>query len=206
MYLKRFELGPMAANCYLIADENSKLAAAIDPGGDPQVVIEEIDKQRFLLKWIILTHGHGDHIGGVKKLQETTDAKLLIHERDKDMLTSAHKNLSVFMGQGITLPPADQVLQGGEELELGDISIEIIHTPGHTPGSISLKVDNMIFTGDTLFEGSVGRTDFPGGSHKELIDLIKGKLFPLGDHITVYPGHGPATNIKSEKATNPFLR
>jgi len=196
----------MAANCYILADEENSLAAVIDPGGDPSLIMNEIKRQGFIVKWIILTHGHGDHIGGVSHLKKMSRAKVAIHENDKDMLTSSEKNLSVFMGDGFSEDPADVILKGGENLRLGDMVLEIIHTPGHTPGSISIKIGNILFTGDTLFKGSVGRTDFPGGSQRDLIDSIKHKLLTLGDDVRVYPGHGPVTSVEVEKRTNPFIR
>lgn len=205
MYFKGITVGPLAANCYILADEDNKVAAVVDPGGDPDVILEEINQNSFSVKWIILTHGHSDHIGGLARIKEVTDAQIALHEADQDMLTSSVKNLSMFMGKGFSSPPADVILKGGEKIVIGDLRLEIIHTPGHTPGSISIKAGNLLLTGDTLFEGSVGRTDFPGGSMEELLDSIKNRLLTLGDDVVVYPGHGPKTTIKNEKITNPFL-
>jgi hydroxyacylglutathione hydrolase len=205
MFVKRLEVGYLAANCYIIADAENKKAVIIDPGGDAEEILAVIDEHEFDVEYIILTHGHADHIAGLKKVKEATCAKVAVHEKDAGMLLSATENLSQFIGSGFMLSPADINLCGGERLTVADLTFEIIHTPGHTPGGISIKVNNMIFTGDTLFAGSIGRTDFPGGSYEQLLSSVKDKLLNEPDDVKVFPGHGPGSTIGQEKKSNPFL-
>ncbi|TYP50371.1 MBL fold metallo-hydrolase [Thermosediminibacter litoriperuensis] len=206
MFLKRLQVGPLASNCYILGDEHSKKAAIIDPGGDPEIILEAVNKEGFMVEFLILTHGHFDHIGAVREVKKSTGARIAIHEKDAKMLLSAEENLSSYMGCGFTQPAAEVELKGDEQLRVGDIMLEIIWTPGHTPGSICIKTEDVLFTGDTLLAGSVGRTDFPGGSYRELLNSIKTKLLTFDDDVRVLPGHGPESTIGSEKATNPFLR
>ncbi|NLZ51927.1 MAG: MBL fold metallo-hydrolase [Thermoanaerobacteraceae bacterium] len=206
MFLKYLQVGHLAANCYIIADEKSKDAAIIDPGGDADKIMKIITQENLTVKYIFLTHGHGDHIEALREIKDATNAKVAIHDKDAPMLCSPKHNLSVFFGKGFTQPSADIKLTGNEKFKLGDLVLKIIHTPGHTPGGISIQVDNMVFTGDTLFAGSIGRTDFPGGSFDELIASIKDKLLILEDDTKIFPGHGEPSTIGYEKNMNPFLR
>ncbi|ADL08117.1 MBL fold metallo-hydrolase [Thermosediminibacter oceani] len=206
MFVKRLQVGPLASNCYVLADEHCKKAAIIDPGANPEIILEVVNKEGFEVDYIILTHGHADHIGAVREIKQSTGSKVAIHEKDAKMLLSPEENLSSYMGCGFTQPAADVELRGDENLQIGDIILEVIWTPGHTPGSICVKAGNLLFTGDTLFAGSVGRTDFPGGSYRELLNSIKTKLLVFDDDVRVLPGHGPESTIGGERATNPFLR
>jgi hydroxyacylglutathione hydrolase len=206
MFLECLPVGPLASNCYIIADEKSKKAAIIDTGGDSNKILDVITREQLIVEYIFLTHGHSDHIAALKEVKNATDAKIAIHEEDAPMLLSPQGNLSIFMGAGFIQPSADIELQGNEEFHVGNLTLKIIHTPGHTPGGICIKVNNMVFTGDTLFAGSIGRTDFPGGSYGELISSIKEKLLPLGYDISVLPGHGESSTIGAEKKMNPFLK
>lgn len=147
-----------------------------------------------------------DHIAALKEVKNATNAKIAIHEHDANMLLSPQDNLSIYTGEDLALPPADIKLKGREKFQVGSLVFEIIHTPGHTPGGVSIKVGSMLFTGDTLFAGSIGRTDLSGGSYKEIINSIKEKLLPLGDDIVILPGHGKRSTLGSEKNTNPFLK
>ncbi|MDD4568816.1 MAG: MBL fold metallo-hydrolase [Tepidanaerobacteraceae bacterium] len=204
MFLECLQVGPLASNCYILADGNE--AALVDPGGDSDLILKVIEREELKVKYIFLTHGHSDHIGALKDVKLATNAKIAIHENDAPMLLSAQDNLSIYLGDGFIQPSADIELKGDEKFYVGDLVLEIIHTPGHTQGGISIKSNNVIFTGDTLFAGSIGRTDFPGGSYTELINSIKTKLLPLGDHISILPGHGEQSTINREKHTNPFLK
>lgn len=206
MILKGLEVGAIGANCYLIGCEETKEAALIDPGGDAPAILNMVAKSSLTVKYIINTHGHIDHIGANAKVKEATGAELMIHSADASMLTSSGRNLSLFTGQAASSPPADKELQDGDKIKIGNtIELEVIHTPGHTPGGICLKTGDIIFTGDTLFQGSIGRTDFPGGSYSQIINSIKQRLMLYDDDVVVYPGHGPASTIAFERKHNPFL-
>lgn len=208
MFLKRLTVGALETNCYLIACEKTQKAAVIDPGGEEEIdlILSLLQKNNLSLKYIINTHGHIDHIAGNNLLRTKTEALLLIHKLDADMLVDANKNFSSFMGKKICSPPADKFLEEGVEIPLGRLKLTVIHTPGHTPGGISLVSNNIIFTGDTLFAGGIGRTDLPGGSYQDLIKSIKEKLLILGDDKIIYPGHGPGSTIGKERRTNPYLK
>ena len=208
MFLKRLIVGALETNCYLIACKKTKKAAVIDPGVEEEVdlILNLLQKNNFNLKYIINTHGHIDHIIGNNLLKAKTEALLLIHRLDADMLGDANKNFSSFMGKEICSPPADKFLEEGDEISLGTLNLIVIHTPGHTPGGISVLSNNTVFTGDTLFAGGIGRTDLPGGSYHNLIKSIKEKLLILGDDKIIYPGHGPNSTIGKERRTNPYLK
>lgn len=206
MILKWLEVGAIAANCYVIGCEETLEGAVIDPGGSAQAILRVIKDLNLNIKYIINTHGHIDHIGANRQIKEATGAKILIHEDDAKMLTNPASNFSMFMGRNITSPGADEFLRDGDIIKIGNtVELEVIHTPGHSRGGVCLKTDNMIFAGDTLFAGSIGRTDFPGGSYKTLIESIKEKILCYDDDVVVYPGHGPATTVGFERKHNPFL-
>ncbi|NMA86138.1 MAG: MBL fold metallo-hydrolase [Tissierellia bacterium] len=198
--------GIYAANCYIVYSENTKKGIVIDPGGDVDDIMKKIEELDLDIEYIVLTHGHGDHIGGVLELKSFIDVPVAIHKEDEYMLNNGDSNLSSLMAMGTTELHADILLEEGDEISFGDLNAKVIHTPGHTPGGISIKIEDNIFTGDTLFAGSIGRTDFPGGSYEEIISSIKNKIIIYSDDVILYPGHGPATNVKLEKANNPFLR
>jgi len=207
MFLKRFVVGELNTNCYLIACEESKKAVVIDPGGEEAVdsILNILQKNNFDLKYIINTHGHIDHIIGNNLLKLKTEALLLIHRLDADMLVDGNKNISFFMGKEICSPHADKLLEEGDEISLGTLKLKVIHTPGHTLGGISLVLNNIVFTGDTLFAGGIGRSDLPGGSYQDLQKSIKEKLLVLSDDKIIYPGHGPDSTIGDERKTNLYL-
>ena len=202
MFLKIFIVGPLAVNAYLLADAVTKEACLIDPGADYKKIKNIIDKNAFNLKFIINTHGHGDHIGS----NGSFNVPILIHRLDKDFLTDANKNLSRMFIFSVTSPPATRLLEDGDTLEVGSIRLEVLHTPGHTPGSISLRSGGVVFTGDTLFNMGVGRTDLDYGDESALFDSIKNKLLVLPDDTVIYPGHGDLSTIGEERKVNPFLR
>ncbi|TDA64474.1 MAG: MBL fold metallo-hydrolase [Clostridia bacterium] len=206
MQLEVLEVGPAAANCYLVICQVTGRAAVIDPGGEPGRILAAVEKHKAQVEYIINTHGHADHIAADAAIKEATGAPLLIHAEDAAYLTDTRKSLLLYLGQDKAGPEADRLLEEGDIINIGaEVTLEVLHTPGHTPGGMCLKGEGFVFTGDTLFAGSVGRTDFPGGSFSSLIASIRDKLLPLDDSTRVYPGHGPESTIGVERATNPFL-
>lgn len=206
MKIVRIPAGIYGANSYIVYSENTRDAIIIDPGGDAEILLENIKEKDLNLKYILLTHGHGDHIGAVEEIKNKLKTKLLIHKDDVEMIKDPEINLSSIMGTGgISLEP-DQVLEDGDKVEFGDLEIDVVHTPGHTRGGVCLKIEDHLFTGDTLFKGSIGRTDLKGGDYDALMDSINKKILVLDDNIIVLPGHGEISNIGNEKMTNPYLR
>jgi glyoxylase-like metal-dependent hydrolase (beta-lactamase superfamily II) len=204
MIIHTLTVGPMQANCYLLECEETHSAIVIDPGDDAEEILDVLEKRKLNLGFIINTHGHIDHISANADLKKKTSAKLYIHRLDADMIVNPHKNLSSFIGRDISSPSADKILEDGDNLEVGTIILKVIHTPGHSPGSICLLADESVFTGDLLFAGSIGRYDFPGSSYNQIMESLN-KIMELDDNLVVYPGHGPATTIGEERDTNPFL-
>jgi glyoxylase-like metal-dependent hydrolase (beta-lactamase superfamily II) len=202
----QFQLGNLGANCFLLYCEKSLEAAVIDPGGDPFEVLTVIAREKLTVKYIINTHGHADHIAGNQKLKQATGGAILIHAADAEMLTNARHNLSMYIGNSIQFEPADLLLKDGDVISFGSVELKVIHTPGHTPGGICLLANGVLFSGDTLFYESIGRTDFPGGSSSALIQSIKEKLLGMPDTTKVLPGHGPDTSIGWERKMNPFIQ
>jgi len=209
MRILSWRVGPLATNCYAVLCEESREALIIDPGlsaGEERRIMDDVIRRGFKVKFILNTHGHVDHISGNGILKRLTDAWILIHEEDASMLTDPHENLSFMLGLTITSPKADRLLRDGDSISLGDLEFKVIHTPGHTRGSISLlsMEEKIIFTGDTLFAGSIGRTDLPGSSFNDMMDSLR-RLMELPDETIVYPGHGDATSIGRERRCNPYI-
>jgi hydroxyacylglutathione hydrolase len=204
MKYKIFNLLPaFGTNTYLVWDETSKDALIIDPADKSELLLQEI--KGLNLKYIVNTHGHGDHIGGNKFFKENTQAQLAIHEQDAPMLVDPRQNLSTHWGAQLISLSADIKLKEGDSLQLGEKKVTVIHTPGHSKGGICLLVEDLLFCGDTLFTGSIGRTDLPGGDYATLINAIKSKLLILDGKTKVFPGHGPDTTIEAEKVGNHFV-
>ncbi|HWP98535.1 MAG TPA: MBL fold metallo-hydrolase [Syntrophomonadaceae bacterium] len=207
MILKGLEISTMAVNCYMVGCEETREVAIIDPGGNSRAILKMVEDEKVKPIYIINTHGHIDHIGANRAIKDATGAQILIHEADAQMLVNSVSNFSFLTGSKVTSPPADQFLKDGDSIKIGNtVELNVIHTPGHSLGGICLKTGDIIFVGDTLFYGSIGRTDFPGGSYKQLIENIKTKLFCYDDETVCYPGHGPATTIGFERKNNPFLQ
>lgn len=203
MFLKRIPTGMFGSNCYILGDDGE--GAVIDPGVDTGEIMRVVDEAGLAVKYIILTHAHIDHICSVDELRDRTGAKVLVHEADAPSLPDSRLNGSAMFSSRRAFREADVLLKDGDSVNLGGLKLQIIHTPGHTPGGICIKVENIVFTGDTLFRMSIGRTDLGNGDHDTLIRSITGKLFNLEDDTVVYPGHGPSSTIGYEKMRNPFV-
>ncbi|KGM93132.1 MBL fold metallo-hydrolase [Clostridium botulinum] len=201
MKIKRIPAGMYGANCYVLIDEETMVGCIIDPGGDADRLVNIIDEFNIEVKFILLTHGHMDHVGGVEILREKYNVPVYINGKDKELM---EKGTEVF-GRIWSKTSEDKELNDGEILKLGNLDIKCMETPGHTPGGMSFLVNNVVFTGDTLFRGSVGRCDLPGGNQSQLIESIKSKLMILDDEIVVLPGHEGESNIRFEKQYNPFF-
>ncbi|MFC1857862.1 MBL fold metallo-hydrolase [Thermodesulfobacteriota bacterium] len=205
MIIEELVVGPIMSNCFILGCEKTKEAVVIDPGADTHKILLLLADLKLKLKYIINTHGHFDHVAGNKKLKDATGADLIIHRLDEPMLALIESTAASWGLSGENSPPPDRTVEDEDTISFGEITLKVIHTPGHSRGGISLYTDGVAFVGDTLFMGSIGRTDFPGGDYGTLIASIKNKLFPLGDDVRVYTGHGPATSIGTEKRVNPFV-
>ena len=200
MVIKRIPAGIYAANCYIIMDESTKDAVVIDIGGDEDDIIKAVEALSANVKAILLTHGHLDHVDGVMGLKNVYDAPVYISEKDQELMEKEAYMFGSFEGK-----KADHDVNDGDIIKAGTITVKAIATPGHTPGGMCYLIGNDIFTGDTLFLRSVGRTDGPGGSHEVLINAIHTKLMKLDDNVKVWCGHGQGTTIGNERVLNPFL-
>ncbi len=205
MVLIRLIVGPLQVNCFILADEKTKEAVVIDPGDDAGEILKVIRDKGLKVKYIVNTHAHFDHVGANRAVKEATGAELLLHEGDAPLLASAAKQSSAFGMNPVSSPPADRYVSHGDVITAGEISLKVLHTPGHSPGGICLLGDGMVFTGDALFAGSIGRTDLFGGDLMTLIRAIRENLMTLPDDTNVFSGHGPASTIGYERKENPFL-
>ncbi|WP_022667973.1 MBL fold metallo-hydrolase [Desulfospira joergensenii] len=206
MIIKKLEVGPIMANCYILGCEETNEAVVIDPGDEADKILMELAKSELKVKYLINTHGHFDHVGANKRMKEATNAVLAIHPGDEPMLGELSRSASMFGLAAENSPPPDLLLNHGDEVSFGKITLRVIHTPGHSRGGICLYTQGHLFAGDTLFAGSIGRTDLPGGDYDTLISNIKEKLLDLPEDTVVYTGHGPETSIGNEKRMNPFIR
>lgn len=193
------------ANCYLAVNEDTNEGFLVDPGAYSKRQSDYIKENCGKLKYILLTHGHFDHISGVKQFRDEFSAKVVIHENDEGCLRDSLKSLGITQGLPSPKINADIIVSSGDKLSFGGKEIDVIHTPGHTKGGVCYKIDDILFTGDTLFKGTVGRTDFPGGSLEEIIDSLK-KLNSLHGDYKIYPGHEGLTTLDFERANNPYMR
>jgi hydroxyacylglutathione hydrolase len=207
MILKTLVVGMYGTNCYIVASELTKKGFVIDPGAEPQKIVGEVNKMGLSIEWIIITHTHFDHIGAVKALQDATSAKIALHELEGEGVNhSLAKALGIIMSGSMNIKfKPDRLLRDGDIVAVDDLQFTILHTPGHSPGGLSLVGHGMVFSGDTLFNCGVGRTDFPGCSQTQLIESIRNKLLSLPDDTIVFPGHGPQTTIGAERRTNTFI-
>ncbi|MGD0211043.1 MAG: MBL fold metallo-hydrolase [Desulfomonilia bacterium] len=208
MLLNTVVVTEFMTNCFILGDEQTHQAIVIDPGGEADKILRQIDSMGLTVMAVVNTHAHVDHIGAIRQIKDVTGAQIMMHEAELPLLQAASRMGRLF-GIRIEQPPdPDRFLSEGEVISLGDgISLSVLDTPGHSPGGISLVTSDkkLCFAGDTLFAGSIGRTDLPGGDYHMLIASIKTKLLPLGDDMKVLPGHGPATTLGAERRYNPFL-
>ncbi len=206
MILRTLTVGPLDTNCYILGCEETGIGAIIDPGAESAKIVEEAIRQNLKISYIINTHGHVDHIQACESVKRNFSCPVCMHKDDEKLLKDPALNLSSMLESPAVFPPPDKELKDGEKIKLGNLSILILHTPGHTPGSISLSVDKIIFTGDALFADGVGRTDLPESNHDLLMQSIRVKLFSMPDDFTIYPGHGTSQQLKSTIALiTPFL-
>jgi len=207
MILEKLVVGQFASNCYIVGSESSQEGMIIDPGDEAELILKKVKQLGLDIKLVILTHGHIDHTGALKRVKEATAAEVAIHTDDAKTL--GEKSLSLLFGLSHQAPPPpDRLLKGWDSLDIGDLHFTVLHTPGHTPGGICLFGEigeGILFSGDTLFNYGIGRTDLPGGNYSQLMDSIHTKLMVLDDNIIVYPGHGAETTIGAERRGNPFL-
>ena len=199
-------VGPLMSNCYIVWDEKKKQGVIIDPGDDPQDILSRVKDLGITIKYILATHGHFDHVGGVASLRQNLNAEFLAHEKDFFFIEDG-KNAANRWNVDIEQPPRpDRFIKEGDKIKFGEFELEVLYTPGHSPGGVSFLYDRMLFGGDTLFQGSIGRTDFRQGSFEDLSNSIKKRLYTLPDNTIVYTGHGPVTTIGDEKKYNAFVR
>lgn len=208
MIVDRVAVGPFASNCYIVSVESNKDGIIIDPGDEAKNILQKVNDLGLDIKLIVLTHGHIDHVGALKDIKEATGAEMAIHIDDAKSLSGWGGLLKSILVPGLSypVPPSpDRLLEHGDSLDADDLHFEVLHTPGHTPGCICLLGEEVVFSGDTLFNYGIGRTDLPGGDYNQLIESIRTRLMVLPDDTIVYPGHGPETTIGAERSGNPFL-
>jgi glyoxylase-like metal-dependent hydrolase (beta-lactamase superfamily II) len=200
--VEKITVGSTFTNCYLFACKKTGLCAVIDPGANAGLIKEHIDKLNLKPKCIIITHAHIDHIAGIPEF----NLPVYAGSGDAEHFTNPIKSLSLFLGNGQIFKKPSKLLKDGEVIDIDGCILEVVEVPGHTPGSICLITDEILFSGDTLFAGGIGRTDFPDADHRLLVKMIKEKLLTLKETTKVYPGHGEVTTIGIEKRNNPYLK
>jgi len=205
MILKTLVVGPFASNCYIIGSESSRRGIIIDPGAEAKLIIRTVNDLGLTIPLIVVTHTHIDHLGALKSVKDETRAKFALHEAEAGLGVFSRMLSSMTGGSLSQLPKPDKLLKDGDTIDIDGLHFTVLHTPGHSPDGISLYGHGVVFSGDTLFNYGIGRTDFPGCSHDQLMDSIQNKLMTLPDETIVYPGHGPSTTIGEERRGNPFL-
>jgi len=207
--VETFTLGPLQTNAYLVTDGSGSRGFVIDPGMGPKRLLDRIAERKLTIEAIVLTHAHFDHMAGVDEVRRAAGCPVYLHDLEADWLTDPKKNGSARwtdVTPPVSTEPAEHALEDGQTLELIGRSFRVLHTPGHSPGSVTLVCGKHVFAGDVLFRQSIGRTDLPGGREADLYNSIRSKLYTLEPDSRVYPGHGPQTTIGYEMANNPFVR
>ncbi len=201
-------VGVLAVNCYIVWDKESREAAVIDPGGDPADIIAAVEADKLQVKYVVNTHGHFDHVGADGDIKEAFGAELLIHGADAPMLENAAAYSMTFGASAKNQPPPDLTIEDGSVISFGNTKINVIGSPGHSPGGVLLSINDgkAVITGDSLFAGSIGRTDLPGGSYEVLMSSLRDKILPMNDEVRLFPGHGPDTTVREEKDSNPYFQ
>lgn len=207
MLIETLVVGSFAANCYIVASSAGGKALVIDPGADAATILKTVQRMGLSISVIVLTHAHIDHVGAVREVKEKSGARFALHEAEKGLIMGGPMRMLTALGVSPVKspPPPDRLLKDGDRIDVDDLSFEVLHTPGHSSGGICLLGHGAVFSGDTLFNYGIGRTDFPGCSHERLMKSIHDKLMVLPDETVVYPGHGPPTTIGAERQGNPFL-
>ncbi|MFH2056845.1 MAG: MBL fold metallo-hydrolase [bacterium] len=204
-FLERIVVGPLQVNCYLLGCRNTNQAMIIDPGDEPEKIAAAVERHTAEVCGILLTHGHYDHIGAVVPLQQVFECPVLIHRAEAEALTNPQANFSAFTGDPIAGTAPDQLLGDNEKVAIGDLKIDVLHTPGHSLGGITLCHNGFAIVGDLIFLMSIGRTDLPGGSFPQLENSIRTRIYTLPDETVLYPGHGEPTTVGFEKRHNQFV-
>jgi hydroxyacylglutathione hydrolase len=207
MIVKMLVVGPFATNCYVVGSSSTKEGMIIDPGAEAETILGTVRQMGLSISLIVITHAHMDHVGALYSVKAKTNAEFAIHEAEKGFVLSSPMRMLTSVGlTPFKAPPKpDRLLKDGDSIDIGDLHFEVLYTPGHSSGGISLSGHGVVFSGDTLFNFGIGRTDFPGCSHERLMKSIREKLMVLPDETIVYPGHGPSTTIGNERRGNPFL-
>jgi hydroxyacylglutathione hydrolase len=206
MIFEALTVGYIATNCYIVGSDVTRRGMIIDPGAGAKTILAAVNSLELKVEMIVITHSHFDHLGAVTALKEATGAKFAVGGTTKSTPGAFTKIVAMMSGGSATVPDPDLILKDGDVIDIDDLHFEVLFTPGHSPDEISLYGHGILFSGDTLFNSGIGRTDFPGCSYEQLADSIKNKLYKLPDNTLVYPGHGPETTIGDEKRGNPFIR
>ena len=205
MILEIVVVGPLAVNCLIVGCEKTKIGAIIDPGDETAKIINTVEELGLGIKYILLTHGHIDHLAEVQRLKDKLNAEFLMHEADSFLVQHASTQANMYGLSDPGNPKPNRYLAESDTISVGELTINVLHTPGHSPGNITFFVEDKLFVGDLIFAGSIGRTDLPGGNYEQLIQSVETKIFTKPDSTEIYPGHGPSTTVGIEKTTNPFF-